>query len=253
MRLSAALIAASVMICAGPAVAADPERPGTWRQAAAGEQHKACPKPTWPAGDPSAAAPGKGRRVLLLGDSLTRYAYSPLRRRLQRDGWLPTIVCWGGMQANWGLANAKDVARRRYLPDRVVVGFGANDVHRNPCTDDCDRHVHRFGRRVDRLLTYLGPDRQVWWLNIDMDADRAARVLGEPWNRNFPAFNRELRRVVARHPSAQLIDWRAIVRTSPTPISYSADGLHYAPLRPARSSAGSMLRVRTIVRTLRVS
>lgn len=251
MSFPAALLAASLVVGAPPT--ADVERPGRWPQARPGEQHKACPRPTWPGQNAQAPAPGQGRRVLVLGDSLTRYAYRPLRNRLERDGWLPTIVCWGGMQTDWGLANAQDVARRRYLPDRIVVAFGTNDVHRNPCTDDCRRHVRTYAKRVRKLLNYLGPQRQVWWFNIDMDADRAARTLGEPWNRNFPAFNRALRRSAAGYPNVQVVNWRKLVRGKRSTIRYTADGLHYAPLQPARKSTGSMLRVRTIARLLRSS
>lgn len=241
-------MAAAMLAVMPPAAADDLERATTWPQAAPGEAVKACPQPVWPAAS-------REQRVLVLGDSLTRYAYAPLRSRLTRDGWAPTIICWGGMQTDWGMKQVADVQRRRYVPDRVVVAFGTNDVHKNPCytAKSCARQVAVFGRRVEQMLTMLGPEREVWWLNIDMDAKRAAKALNEPWNRYYPAFNAELARVLAGHPNARIIDWRSTVRSNRERISYTWDGLHYAPIERPRKSVGTMLRVETIARVLKSS
>lgn len=191
----------------------------------------------------------------MLGDSLTKYGYEAINDRLRSDGWLPTIICWGGMQTGWGTAQARDVAKRRYIPERVVIGFGTNDVHKNPCysASACAKQAQVFGREVNTLLDYLGPDRKVWWLNIDMDANRAAQFLDEPWNIHFGLFNAELAEVVARHSNVTLVDWREIVSDARqrNPIPMTEDGLHYAPLTPATESRGTMLRVSTIANELR--
>lgn len=248
MRMRRGLaVALALLAMASPAAADGLESEATWRQAAPGEPAKACPRPVWPKAEADA------QRVLVLGDSLTNYAYRPLRSRLLRDGWLPTIVCWGGTQTDWGVQQVADVARRRYVPQRVVVAFGTNDVHKNPCYTpaSCAGQVRAFGRRVEHMLEVLGPDRDVWWLNIDMNAARATKALGEPWNRNFRSFNAELARVLDAHPNAHLIDWRSTVRRHRDRITYTWDGLHYAPIERPRASVGTMLRVAAIAEALR--
>lgn len=230
------------------------DRATTWPYADPQEPEKACPDPVWPSSSTSGRAPGDGQRVLVLGDSLTKYAHQPLHEELAGDGWVPTIVCWGGTQTDWGLSEAKQVARERYIPDRVVVALGTNDVHKNPCTSrsSCALQVQRFGDRVEALLDYLGPNREVWWLTIDMDAQRAAEALGEPWNLNYPAFNTRLKEALTDYPNARVIDWHRIVANAraSTDIRYTFDGLHYEPIEHPRHSAGTMLRVRTIVEAL---
>ena len=219
------------------------------------EPEKACPPPIWPAAEPSAPAPGRGQRVLVLGDSLTKYSLNPLKKELSEQGWLPTIVCWGGTQTDWALAEARQVAKQLYVPERVVVAMGTNDVHKNPCNSEstCAAQVQRFTQRVRSLLDYLGPERQVWWLSIDMDPERAADVLGEPWNRNYPHFNAALDQTLQEYPNAQLIPWHEIVRANRANegIVYTWDGLHYDPVDRPRQSAGTMLRVRTIAEALK--
>lgn len=243
-RVTAGVLAVCAAFLTPSIATAAVEDRATWQPVDPLEPAKACPRPVWPA----ASVPGQGRRVLVLGDSLTKYAYRPLAQGLRTQGWLPTIICWGGSQTDWGLKQAKDVSRRTYLPDRVVVAFGTNDVHKNPCAGTaCREQVRAFGRRVENMLDYLGPQRQVWWLNIDMNADRAATALGEPWNRNYPAFNRELSRRARPYPNVTVIDWHSIVTTSAKPVRYSWDGLHYDPIDRPRASTGTMLRVRTIV------
>lgn len=246
------LLALVLVLTGAGSTAADipeAEQRASWAPVDPQEAWKACPKPVWPT-DPAQT----GRRVLILGDSLTKYAYRPLLSQLKRRGWLPTIVCWGGTQTDWGLKQARDVQRRRYIPDRVVVAFGTNDVHKNPCSGDaCADQARLFGKRAERMLSFLGPQTQVWWLNIDMDAERAARALGEPWNVHFPLFNRELATTVAKHPNVTLIDWHRIVRSHSKTVRYTADGLHYAPIEQPRRSVGTMLRVRTIVEALESS
>ena len=99
MRRLAACALAVTSVVAGltPAVGAgSTERWATWKPVDPREPSKACPRPVWPAANSLAPAPGRGRRVLVLGDSLTNYAYRPLAARLSSHGWLPTIVCWGG-------------------------------------------------------------------------------------------------------------------------------------------------------------
>lgn len=233
------------------------EEPGVLSYANPREPEKACPPPQWPAAAPAISPPGQGQRVLILGDSLTKYAHTPLRRELTQEGWLPTIVCWGGTQTDWALSEARHLARERYVPSRVVIAMGANDVHKNPCTDEvsCAEQVKAFGQRAEALLDYLGPQRQVWWLTIDMDAERASKTLGEPWNRNYPAFNEQLAAVLRKYPNATLIPWHQIVvqNRSTLDIEYSWDGLHYDPVELPYQSAGTMLRVRTIADALRQS
>lgn len=240
-----------------PTDAADLEGAATLRYAAPQEKVKSCPTPTWPAAVEHAPPPGNGQRVLILGDSLTKYSLPLLTKRLRAQGWLPTVVCWGGTQTPWAIAEARNVARQRYIPERVVMAMGTNDVHKNACfsAQACQEVVRVFGRNVERMLTYLGPQRMVYWVNIDMDAPRAAKALGEPWNLNYPTFNQELAKVLDRYPNATLIDFHNLIQGARgvSPIPYEWDGLHYAPVDDPSKSKGTQLRINAIAEALRGS
>ena len=57
------------------------------------------------------SGPGVGRRVVVIGDSMTRNSRTILRKSLRKSGWNPTIRCFGGKRLDWGMSQIRDHRR----------------------------------------------------------------------------------------------------------------------------------------------
>lgn len=170
----------------------------------------ACPRPVWP-GEPSVGAPGNGRRVLLIGDSLTRESRVATAKRLRASGWTPTFRCWGSRRLDWGIAQVRRAKELGQLPGVVVMALGTNDASWEPLATTQER--------VRTLMGILGPKRQVLWVDLDVDYSSysASRAL---W------INDMIRREAASRENLTVVPWRRIARAE---RAGRYDGIHYGP------------------------
>ena len=184
----------------------------------------ACPRPVWP-GELSVGAPGNGRRVLVVGDSLTRESRSATARAMRASGWTPTFRCWGSKRLDWGIAQIRRAKELDQLPRFVILALGTNDISwETPATTEA---------RVRTLLRALGPRRQVLWVDLDVDHSTFSRSRAL-W------FNDMIRRVAADRPNLTVVPWRRIARAE---RADRYDGIHYG-------SSGYRLRARTVAAAL---
>ncbi len=184
----------------------------------------ACPRPVWP-GTPAVGSPGGGRRVLVIGDSLTRESREGLDRQLRASGWTPTFRCWGSKRLDWGLAQLARAKSLGQVPEHVIVALGTNDVFWvDPATTE---------RRVRTMLDRLGETRQVLWVDLDI-AYSAFSSRRADW------FNGMIRRVAKGRPNVTVVPWERIARSAK---AGRFDGIHYGP-------RGYRLRGQEIARAL---
>lgn len=191
---------------AGPAVVASDSRDPSWRT---GGDARACSAPRWPSEIP-ASGPGAGRRVVVIGDSLTRESGSMLERSLRGSGWNPTIRCFGGKRLDWALEQVRDQRAWRGLPDQVIIAMGTNDMRW------IDRSVTKS--RINRVLKALGSQRDVLWVNLyGGNGDRFSKEK-QRW------FNRTLSTFVTKYPNLTILEWDSIAERKGVTL---ADALHY--------------------------
>lgn len=184
----------------------------------------ACPRPVWP-GERSTGSPGEGRRVLILGDSLTRESRVLTARGMRTSGWTPTFRCWGSRRLDWGLAQVARARQLGQLPSVVMLALGTNDISwETPQTTE---------RRVRLLLDRLGPKRQVIW--VDLHLTRSAWL-----NARADWFNAMIRRLADRRRNLTVVPWHRIARAHGI---HGWDGIHYGP-------SGYRLRARTLIAAL---
>lgn len=184
----------------------------------------ACPAPVWP-GTPSEGFPGEGRRVLVLGDSLTRESQEAMTGFLEADGWTPTFRCWGSRRLDWGLEQIKRAEELGQLPEFVIVALGTNDISWElPATTE---------RRVATMLDRLGPKRQVLWVDLDIAYSDFSMERAD-W------FNEMIRKVAKERANVTVVPWERIARQEK---AGRFDGIHYGP-------AGYRLRARTLTDAL---
>jgi len=184
----------------------------------------ACPRPVWP-GERSAGQPGAGRRVLVLGDSLTRDSQALSARGMRASGWTPTFRCWGSKRLDWGIAQVRRAKSLGQLPGFVVVALGTNDISwETPPTTQ---------RRVRILLDAIGKRRQVLWVDLDVDHSAFSSSRAQ-W------FNRMIREVADDRANVTVVPWRRVARAA---SAGRFDGIHYGP-------GGFRLRAQTVVKAL---
>lgn len=170
----------------------------------------ACPRPVWP-GTPAVGSPGEGRRVLVIGDSLTRESLEVMDRRLRASGWTPTFRCWGSKRLDWGLAQLARAKKLGQVPEHVIVALGTNDVSWvDPATTE---------RRVRTMLDRLGEKRQVLWVDLDV-------AYSDFSSRRADWFNGMIRRVAKDRPNVTVVPWERIARSAK---AGRFDGIHYGP------------------------
>ena len=170
-----------------------------------------CPAPIWPS-NVAEGAPGNGRRVLVVGDSLVRESRTRLMTLLRNSGWTPTVRCWGGKRLDWVSDQISRAKKIDQLPSTVIVVVGTNDMRwvSRPVTKS----------RMRSLVQQIGPDREILWVNTYASgADRFTRPK-ERW------FNRQLQQLARQHDNVKIVDWSAEARTRGVRFE---DGLHYRP------------------------
>jgi hypothetical protein len=207
LRLLISAVVAGLVLAGTPPVQAKPASVDTSWPRFIG--WKGCPAPTWPS-RLSQGSPGEGRRVLVIGDSLTRDGRIALRSALVKDGWTPTVRCWGGKRLDWGIDQVRRAKKLKQLPDTVVLALGTNDMRLIPF--DVTKE------RSERILNEIGPDRTVIWVNMHFGGGVA------PSRAREDQFNRWLRDLAKSRPNLRVVEWADYARANGI---RSRDGLHY--------------------------
>ena len=177
------------------------------------------------AGSAQLAAAGGGRRVLVIGDSLTRESRILTAAGMRRSGWTPTFRCWGSRRLDWGIDQVVRSRQIGQLPEHVIVALGTNDISwETPETTE---------RRVRTLLDRLGPHRTVLW--VDLHLTRSAWL-----DARAAWFNDLLRRLERQRPNLTVVPWHTVARAHGI---RGWDGIHYGPY-------GYRLRARTVLAAL---
>jgi hypothetical protein len=184
----------------------------------------ACPRPVWPRATFS-GEPGDSRRVLFIGDSLTRESRRRTTTLLTLHGWTPTYRCWGSKRLDWGIAQVERAKELDQLPGFLVMALGTNDIswESSQTTE----------RRMRQLLDKVGPDRHVLW--VDLHLTRSAWL-----NARAAWFNDLLHRLAKQYPTLTVVRWHDVARAHGI---QGLDGIHYGP-------QGYRLRAKTVAQWL---
>lgn len=203
----AGILAASLAPISASALESGPRKDPKWTTEG---DARACSGPIWPKSLNTTPGPGQGRRVLIIGDSLTRNGRQPLKKALRLDGWTPTVRCFGGKRLDWAIAQAKRAKQLDQLPDTVVIAIGTNDM----------RWIDRgtTASRMKELMKVLGKKRTVLWVDTYASGgDRFTRAK-EKW------FNRQVKELAADRKNLHHVVWGNWARRNDVPF---ADALHY--------------------------
>lgn len=191
---------------AGAPIAAGQSDP-SWRT---GGDSRACSAPI-AFNKVSPQGPGVGRRVLVVGDSMTRNSRTMLTKALKKSGWNPTIRCFGGKRIDWAMSQISDQRRWEGLPKTVIIAVGTNDM----------RWINTSitKARIGEILDQLGPRRSVLWINLyGKNGDRFSKSK-QSW------FNKALDKAVSKRPNVHVLPWASHAKAADIPMS---GPIHYA-------------------------
>lgn len=159
----------------------------------------------------NSSGPGRGQKVLIIGDSVTRDSREMLTKSLKYAGWNPTFWCFGGKRIDWGISQIRDQRKWKGVPKTVVIALGTNDMRwiDRPITKD----------RIKKILDQLGTARNVLWVNLyGMNGDRFSKSK-QRW------FNETLEKIISKRPNVRVVPWAAHAKAAQIPMS---GPLHYA-------------------------
>jgi lysophospholipase L1-like esterase len=158
-----------------------------------------------------ARGPGQGKKVLVIGDSVTRDSRSMLTKALKSAGWNPVIRCFGGKRINWGISQLRDQRVWEGTPNTVVIALGTNDMRW------VDRSTTKA--RINKILNRIGPTRNVLWVNLyGRNGDRFSKSK-QKW------FNKTIEKIASNRPNVHVLPWDKYAETAKIPMS---SPLHYA-------------------------
>lgn len=161
-----------------------------------------------------------GRRVLVVGDSITVRTREILVRRLTADGWSvcldarsmqPTSAALDGFTENGAFPAYVDV---------LVMATGSNDIF-DPA---------QLPAQVARARTYAA-GRPLLWVTAWVARTRVSPELAEHDRMNTQRVNAVIHRLIGRHDRAAVIDWYAdLAAGSARPGRFLVDGVHTTEL-----------------------
>lgn len=183
----------------------------------------------------SARKPGKGRDVLLVGESVLRRDRVRMASAARAKGWRPILKTKASINTRWGLAQMKNLRKRGKLPKRIVITTGANDVKLSS---------YQSRRNINDTIRYLKRiNRKVWWVNLRVRS--TANKTAKKRHSNAPGFNRHLgRSLKSAGKNFKLIDYYRLTAKYRVSAIVSKDGIHL-------TSRGLRLKRTAILNALR--
>ena len=174
--------------------------------------------------------------VVLFGDSIAVQDGEALGRLLaQRMGTTFAEHSWSG-QPTSAAVDAMDVWAHAYgLPHRIVMAVGSNDIFDPPA----------FTAQVDRAMRIAGPDRTVFWVNVQVartDEPTSVQVADQ---RNSEWIDLQLAQAQQRYPNLRIVHWAEFLAAHPERMRTDLrDGRHTTV--PAGQNARNALILQAI-------
>ena len=147
-------------------------------------------------------APVITTKIYLVGDSLGVGIDPSLKKKAFEKNLSYESHVKTGQTILWGVEQILQF--RPSTGATVIVSLGTNDA--------VNTKVNTFAKRIDLLMTAVGPNNTVYWLTLDIA--------------NAEQYNSELRVAQARWTNLKIADWDAYANT--VGIKTGSDGIHYS-------------------------
>jgi hypothetical protein len=197
---------------------------------------------SWQANDKVISSPNHIRQVVatngvvLFGDSIAVQDGAALGRLLQQR--LRTTFAehsWSGQPTSAAVDAMAAWARAYGLPHRIVMAVGSNDIF-DPAA---------FTAQVDRAMKLAGPDRVVYWVNVQVSRTDEPTSVQVADQRNSEWINLQLAQAALRYPNLRIVHWAEFLAARPERMHADLrDGRHTTV--PAGQNARNALILQAI-------
>ncbi|MEV5962751.1 GDSL-type esterase/lipase family protein [Kribbella sp. NPDC051952] len=156
--------------------------------------------------------------IFMFGDSIAVQDESGLERLLAaRTGDTIAVHNWSGQPTSAAVDALEGWSRDYGLPGRILMAVGTNDIFNPPA----------FGAQVERAMQIAGPNRTVYWVNVEVSRFRQDADAQASDRANSAWINQQLEEAAMRHPNLRIIHWAEYLAAQPDGLAkYLRDGVH---------------------------
>lgn len=156
--------------------------------------------------------------VVLFGDSIAVQDGAALGRLLgQQLGTSFAQYSWAGQPTSAAVDAMAAWAREYGLPRRIVMAVGSNDIFDPPA----------FAAQVERALQLAGPERTVYWVDVQVSRTDEPPAVQVADQRNSEWINLQLGQAALQHPNLRIVRWTEFLAARPERLHTDLrDGRH---------------------------
>ncbi|WP_433011265.1 hypothetical protein [Kribbella sp. CA-294648] len=156
--------------------------------------------------------------IVMFGDSISVQDGKSLAALLaRRTGDSLAVHNWSGQPTAPAIDALQHWADRFGLPRRILLSLGSNDIF-DPA---------RFAAQVDRAMRIAGPDRTVFWVNVQVARSKQTAAARLADQRNSQWINLQLAAARQRHPNLRIVPWAEFLASGPQRLTtHLRDGVH---------------------------
>jgi len=156
--------------------------------------------------------------IFMFGDSIAVQDGDALEHQLAaQTGDSIAVHNWSGQPTSAAVDALAEWSQNYGLPDRILMAVGTNDIFDPPA----------FGAQVERAMNLAGPDRTVYWVNVEVSRFRRSAEMQAADRANSAWINQQLEEAAQRHPNLRIIHWAEFLANQPEGLGkYLRDGVH---------------------------
>jgi len=124
---------------------------------------------------------------------------------------------WSGQPTAPAVDALETWARDFGLPRRLLISHGSNDIF----------DPSGFAAQIDRVMRIAGPDRTVFWVNVQVARSKQPAAVRVADQRNCQWINLQLAAAQRRYPNLRVIPWAEFLASGPERLgTHLRDGVH---------------------------
>ncbi|MEU4294243.1 hypothetical protein AB0E63_38995 [Kribbella sp. NPDC026596] len=174
--------------------------------------------------------------IVLFGDSIAVQDGAALGRLMAKHlGTSFAEHSWSGQPTSAAVDALAAWDRAYGLPRRIVMAVGTNDIFDPPA----------FTAQLDRAMRIAGPDRTVYWVNVQVSRIDVPASMQDADQRNSEWIDLQLQQARSRYPNLRIVPWAEFLAAHPERMRTDLrDGRHTTV--PAGQNARNALILQTI-------
>lgn len=156
--------------------------------------------------------------IVMFGDSISVQDGKSLAQLLaSTTGDSLATHNWSGQPTAPGVDALQKWADDFGLPRRILISHGSNDIF----------DPSGFAAQVDRVMRIAGPDRTVFWVNVQVARSKQPAAVRLADQRNCQWINLQLAAAQRKYPNLRIVPWAEFLASGPERLTtHLRDGVH---------------------------